>query len=73
LLPLEEEEPWWRVMGNPITRVWPAATAAGAAASAGRLEAVRIQFREDEENPKVISLSFEGGAVRVTMECRNER
>ena len=73
LLPLEEEEPWWRVVGNPITRAWPATTGAGAAASAGRVSAVRIQFREDEEDPRVISLSFEGGAVRATMECRDER
>jgi hypothetical protein len=73
LLPLEEEEPWWRVVGNSITRVWPATTEAGAAAGAGEVDAVRIQFREDEEDPKVITLSFEGGAVRVTTECQNER
>jgi hypothetical protein len=73
LLPLEEEEPWWRVLGSSITRVWPAATDAGAAAGGVGVSAVRIQFREDEENPKVISLSFEGGAVRVTTECRHER
>ena len=73
LLSLEEEEPWWRVVGNSITRVWPAGTGAGAAASAAEVDAVRIQFREDEEDPKVISLSFEGGAVRVTTEGRHER
>jgi hypothetical protein len=73
LLPLEEEEPWWRVVGNPITRAWPATADAGAAASGGESSGVRIQFREDEENPKVISFRFEGGAVRVTTECRNER
>ena len=73
LLPLEEEEPWWRVVGSAITRAWPATTGAGAAASGGEVDAVRIQFREDEEDPKVISLSFEGGAVRVTTEGRHER
>jgi hypothetical protein len=69
LLPLEEEDPWWRVMGSSITRAWPA----GAAASGGEPRDVRTQFREDEEDPKVISFRFEGGAVRVTTECRNER
>lgn len=73
LLSLEEEEPWWRVVGNSITRAWPVTTGAGAAASGGEVSAVRIQFREDEENPMVISLGFEGGAVRVTTECRHER
>ncbi len=73
LLSLEEEEPWWRVVGNSITRAWPATTGAGVAASGGEVSAVRIQFREDEENPMVISLGFEGGAVRVTTECRHER
>ena len=68
LLPLEEEEPWWRVLGNPITRAWPASAHAGAVASGGEPSDVRIQFREDEENPKVISFRFEGGAVRVTKE-----
>jgi len=73
LVPLEEEEPWWRVVGHSITRVWAAATDAGAATGGAGVSAVRIQFREDEENPKVISLSLEGGAVRVTTECRDER
>ncbi len=73
LLPLDEEEPWWRVLGNPITRAWPATAHAAAAASGGESNDVRIQFREDEENPKVICFRFEEGAVRVTTECRNER
>jgi hypothetical protein len=73
LLPLEEEEPWWRVVGNPITRAWQASGDAGTTASAGESSDVRIQFREDEENPKVISFRFEGGAVCVTTASRNER
>ena len=72
-LPLEEEDPWWRVLGNSITRAWPAPAGAGAAASGGEVSAVRIQFREDEEDPKVISFRFEGDIVRVTTECRDER
>ena len=23
LVPLDEEDPWWRVLGQPITAVWP--------------------------------------------------
>ncbi len=67
----DEAEPWWRVAGNPITRVWPGAPGEGAAASTGALRDVRIQFREDEENPKVVSLRFEAGTVQVAMENGN--
>jgi hypothetical protein len=67
---LDDEDPWWRIIGNPITRVWPGSTGTGAAAGAGAVEDVRIQFREDQENPKVISLRFEGGEVGVSLEER---
>jgi len=67
-IPLDEEEPWWRVAGNPLTRAWPGGGGAGAESGAGALREVRIQLREDDENPKVISLRYDAGAVRVTQE-----
>jgi len=53
-----EEEPWWRLMGFPLTRV------ARASGSGG----VRMQFREDDENPKVIVISPEAAEVRVFLD-----
>lgn len=70
---LVEEEPWWRVVGNPITRVWPGADGADAAVTADAVYDLRIQFREDAENPRVISLKYESGAVRVGEESADGR
>jgi len=66
---LDEEEPWWRLLGNPITRVWPGPSGSGAiAGSQEEVKDMRIQFRQDDENPRVVSLRFDAGAVRVTLE-----
>jgi hypothetical protein len=66
---LDEEEPWWRVIGNSITRVWPGVAGQGASAGNGTASELRLQFREDADNPKVISLSYDSGAVRVDTEA----
>lgn len=71
--PLDEEEPWWRVAGNPITRVWPAADGGEGAVSDDAPHDVRLQFREDDENPRVISLRYESGAVCAGEESRHGR
>lgn len=52
---LAQEEPWWRVVGNPIVRV---------SADDGRGE-WRLQFREDDQNPKIIVLRHEAGGLRA--------
>jgi len=66
--PLDEEEPWWRVLGNPLTRAWPGDAGAGAASPAADVAEVRLQFREDDAHPKVISLRLEAGLIRVAEE-----
>lgn len=66
--PVEEEEPWWRVVGNPVTRAWPGGRGEGAITPSSDVREVRIQFREDAENPRVVSLRYESRAVRVGME-----
>jgi hypothetical protein len=71
--PMDEQEPWWRVVGNPVTRVWPGGAGAGAASGAGDLHEVRLQFREDDANPRVISLRYDDGAVRVAEETTHGR
>jgi len=66
---LDDEEPWWRVIGNALTRVWPGVAGQGATAGNGGTSDVRLQFREDSEKPKVISLSYDAGAVSVKTEA----
>ncbi len=65
LLSLAEEEPWWRVVGQSLTGAWPGPRGEGAASSAGDPDEIRLQFRADEENPKVISLHYGAGRVHV--------
>lgn len=42
----DEEEPWWRVLGNPVTALWPD--------EQGR--SLRMRFREEAENPRVVRI-----------------
>ena len=68
---LAEEEPWWRVLGNPICAVWPNAPGEAAESSTtGGLTSLCLQFREDSENPKLISLRAESPGVRVSIRQR---
>lgn len=71
--PLDEEEPWWRVAGNPLVRAWPVESGAGAASGAGDVRELRLQFRDDDASPKLISLRYEGGAVWVAEEKTEQR
>jgi len=59
LVDVGEEEPWWAVMGNPIVRTWRCEP--GSRSAPG----LRIQFRPDDQSPKVIALIPEGLGVRV--------
>ena len=54
-----EDEPWWRVMGSPLARVW-----AGEIGAQG----MRLQFREDADNPRIITLLPSGADVQVRLE-----
>ena len=56
------------MLGNSITRAWPGVRSEGAASGGAETGDVRLQFREDSENPKVISLSYAAGSVRVATE-----
>lgn len=55
-----EEEPWWRVLGSPLVRTWE-----GGAGHEGR---VCLQFRADDQAPRVISLEPNGGSVSIRLE-----
>ncbi len=54
LLSADEDEPWWTLLGHPLTRV--AAHDAG-----GSL----VQFRADDASPKILVLAAEGDAISV--------
>lgn len=55
-----EDEPWWRVLGQPLARVWRPSETEG--------EAVCLQFRADDQNPRVVSLTARGAGVAVRLE-----
>lgn len=54
-----EDEPWWRMMGCLLARV-----TAGEVGAQG----LRLQFREDQDNPRIVSLSPSGADVQVRLE-----
>jgi hypothetical protein len=68
---VDEEEPWWKVIGNPIARAWPGVDGTGATGQGAALYELKVQFREDGENPKVVVFRFERGAVSVHEEEPN--
>lgn len=57
LVDAAEEEPWWRILGNPLARVWEEPSGG-----------VRMQFRADDDSPRIVGLERQGGLVRVALE-----
>ncbi len=55
-----EEEPWWRLLGQPIARVWPAGPADEGSVS--------LQFRADDQNPRIVTLAPRASGVSVRLE-----
>lgn len=55
-----EEEPWWRVLGSPLARAWPAGP--------DHEGSVCLQFRGDADSPRIVTLSPHGGAVGIRLE-----
>ena len=66
---LDEEEPWWRLLGQPLTAAWPGGVEEGVGASGlGKLMVVKLRFREESENPRVVRFEATGSAIRVSLE-----
>ncbi|MAI79698.1 MAG: hypothetical protein CL917_12205 [Deltaproteobacteria bacterium] len=65
MVSLGEEDPWWKVMGQLLTRAWPGGQGEGAVSSDGEPEEIRLQFRSDTENPKMIFLRYVSNRVHV--------
>lgn len=55
-----EEEPWWRLLGSPIARAWPAGPDLAGAVS--------LQFRAADQSPRVVTLAPRGGEIEVRLE-----
>jgi hypothetical protein len=69
LAPVDEEEPWWRLLGQPITAAWPGGVEEGVGAPGlGALMVLKLQFREASDNPKIVLIEAAGQAVRVSIE-----
>lgn len=66
---LDEEEPWWRLLGHPLTAAWPGGVEEGVGASGlGKLMVVKMRFREENENPRVVQLEATGSAIRISLD-----
>lgn len=68
LVPLDEEDPWWRVLGQPLTAVWPVGREAAPVARTEQLAALKLRFRESDQNPRIVGITAAGPALRVTLE-----
>ncbi len=54
------QEPWWRVLGGALARVW--------SRGPGLAQGTCLQFRADEQNPRIITLEPRGASVAVRLE-----
>ena len=57
----DEEEPWWRVLGSPLSRVLDIDPGSG---SVG----VALQFRQDDDNPRRIAVLARDGRLVVQLQ-----
>ena len=57
-----EDEPWWRIMGGPLAKVW-----AGEIGAQG----MKLQFRADTDNPRVLVLEPSGSEVKISLDPMN--
>ena len=66
---LDDEEPWWRLLGQPLTAAWMGGVEEGVGARGlGSLMVLKLRFREESDNPRVIRLEATGNSIRVSLE-----
>jgi hypothetical protein len=66
---LDEEDPWWRLLGQKLTAAWPGGVEEGVGARGlGSLMVLKLRFREETENPRVVTIEATGSAMRVSVE-----
>lgn len=57
----DDEDPWWRVLGSPLSRVSDIDSGKG-------VEGVALQFRPDGDNPRRIAVVALGGGLVVQLQ-----
>ena len=65
LEPLDEEEPWWRLLGSPLTAVFPGTDGAS-------LREIGLRFREPEGAARVVTLVTRGHSVAAILDPGRE-
>jgi hypothetical protein len=73
LIAIDEKDPWWRLLGQPATAAWPGGPEEGieegvAARGLSALMILKLRFREESNNPRVLLLESTGRSVRVSLE-----
>jgi len=56
---LDEADPWWTIIGQPLVGAWSLVD------TDQRRLLVELQFRPDDENPKILTLEPHGPRIRV--------
>ncbi len=70
LIGLDEEEPWWRLAGQPLTAAWPGGVEEGVGAKGlHSLMVLKMRFRAESDNPRILCLEAAGRSVRVSLEA----
>jgi hypothetical protein len=66
---IDEEDPWWRLLGQPVTAAWPGGVEEGVGARGlGSLMVLKLRFRNETDNPRVVCLEAAGASVRTSLE-----
>ena len=69
LVALDEEDPWWRVLGQPATAAWLGGVEEGVGARGlSSLMIMKLRFREEADNPRILVLESTGRSVRVSLD-----
>jgi len=56
-------------LGAPLTAAWPGGVEEGVGARGlGSLMVLKLRFREESENPRVVQLEATGRSIRVSLE-----
>ena len=60
LVSADEEEPWWAPRGSPLCGAWAVSDAGTGAVG------IDLQFRPDDENPKIVTLRLKKSQVHIS-------
>lgn len=69
LIALDEDEPWWRLLGQKVSAAWSGGVEEGVGARGlHSLMVLKLRFRESAENPRTLCLETIGRSVRISLE-----